>query len=216
MVASFADTFTSVCVLAEPAVPGDVTAAAEFFLGVCYPFLAALWARVSDFSVLCGLQFPVIFHSVETTVCWQSFHKCHSFVCFGEQLTLLRSQLLFFATSGSLLRSVLPDKLTRCSGRLSFLVFLLVDREGIVQMRGSTADTCTCNSLGGIRFYGPLVSGVCAVREVQELGFSESRLQDCFRVLFAWFDSEYMHMGQSWRLSVYFPMFFYVHVDVGS
>ena len=35
-------------------------------------------------------------------------------------------------------------------------VFLLLDREGIVQMRGSTADTCTCYSLRGIRFNGAL------------------------------------------------------------
>ena len=73
---------------------------------------------------------------------YQQFIVADVCFCFGDQ-TLLQSQ-----------------------------VFLLLDREGIVQMRGSTADTCTCYSLEGIRFYGPLVSGgplsgVCSVRAVQ-------------------------------------------------
>ena len=38
VVASVADAFTSVTVLTTPSVPGDLTAAAEFVLGVFYPF----------------------------------------------------------------------------------------------------------------------------------------------------------------------------------
>ena len=45
-------------------------------------------------------------------------------------------------------------------------VFLLLDREGIMQMRGSTADTCTCDSLGD--FPGNETTGGLSIERVDE------------------------------------------------
>ena len=53
VVASFADAFTSVSVLTKPAVPGDLTAAAEFVLCVFYPFYGSALGSLS-FRVDCG------------------------------------------------------------------------------------------------------------------------------------------------------------------
>ena len=73
MVASVVDAFTSVTVLTTPSVPGDLTAAAEFVLGVFYTFYGSALgtfslslrvdcpkARISSvfFLWLLGLVFP--------------------------------------------------------------------------------------------------------------------------------------------------------------
>ena len=55
MVASVADAFTSVTVLTTPSVPGDLTAAAEFVLGVFYPFYGSALGTCSlSLRVDCG------------------------------------------------------------------------------------------------------------------------------------------------------------------
>ena len=54
---------------------------------------------------------------------------------------------------------------------------------------------------------GSHLSGVCAVGGVQEFEFHESRLQDCFSFLFAWFDSEYISCVSLWVLLVIFRQF---------
>ena len=55
VVASAADAFTSVTVLTTPSVPGDLTAAAEFVLGVFYPFYGSALGTCSlSLRVDCG------------------------------------------------------------------------------------------------------------------------------------------------------------------
>ena len=55
VVESFADAFTSDSVLTKPAVPGDLTAAAEFVLCVFYPFYGSALGTCSlSFRVDCG------------------------------------------------------------------------------------------------------------------------------------------------------------------
>ena len=55
VVASVADAFTSVTVLTTPSVPGDLTAAAEFVLGVFYPFYGSALGTCSlSLRVDCG------------------------------------------------------------------------------------------------------------------------------------------------------------------
>ena len=62
VVVSFADAFTSVCVLAKPALLGDATATEG-------PTVYLL----SGFSVVCSRHFTMVFHGGETTVCLPGF-----------------------------------------------------------------------------------------------------------------------------------------------
>ena len=60
VVASVADAFTSVTVLTTPAVPGDLTAAAEFVLCVFYPFYGSALGTCLLTSRCCAVRsFPL-------------------------------------------------------------------------------------------------------------------------------------------------------------
>ena len=145
VVASSADALTSVCVLAEPALPGDHTVAeglascaAELFMCVFSPL-----AECSFHLQSCpGRGFLV--DGVLCRVC------LHGFISAEVRRVRLRHP------TGPKMLSLVWSVPSEDAGKLNLL-----------------GDTFT----------------------------------RCFRILFAWFDSEYMYMRQSWRYSDCFPNF---------